>query len=975
MFVIGLAGLGLAGVPPAVAEEDRRSRTTAATEVLAQEGGERRAAAATQLSIDTSGQLMTTGQGPEAAGDFLGLGYDQPVKVSDGKIIVLDHPSRGGSVLSTYSHDALRNDKNVWDWKWYDPSVPWDYRTVPKNGKQLAESGLLRSHVAVTPGNIWFTVGEICPTDGPYNKGEYTCQSSLMRLGSDGTFTEVDRLAFAPDTRLDRALHSALATGEVNGKWYVAAGLSQYGVDLFDAETGGKIRRLFHHWNDFDTPIHWWERKAVTALAFGEYAPGKTGLAVGKIGYGDTVIDMVDDSLTNRLWGAEWVENNYDELTVPMSFDFGSFDGKNRTLAAGLRDGEKIRLYDAATGARTGQYDGVGPATSVRFFTGSDGTTRLAAAFDAGGEEDGRGEVLEKTGDRLKAVPLDSKGNTYAPVRDLEDIVPGYRALNLTVRNATGQPISAQFSSSPTPDAGCWLNTGVGSEPGIGNKEAVIAAGSSSPTMFTSFSTLAPDGACNDPLAERSFYLSVWPQGETSSSSLRETIKLTWQDGELRPESAGGARFSASVQLSDGGRVLGAAVVTIDAVSSPQLVTAPDIEGRRLTPAPAAGYTPPAVPSVNDPNLPIFRFTVTGAQWSVQGADAGLSEAVLPLLEVRASTDGQNWTSIGSLASPQAPSRAGDMVTSGSATFDWQKPAKGPDYKFFTVGVGETWSASPVAVDELLAPAAVPYSEIASVKWSPQTGGMAPSTVRNNGLDQAPVRPVIEAKANGLPISPSDPDLGRLYDQLIFRNSANELITGLIDPARYSTFKAVTPIRGQFANDGERMSAAAEEKWFYYSAAGASTAKLTVQLPAAGTDKAHLSNALDFTATQTRPTADTGTNGTQGVGFGNCPTACEIANPGGGPVIFEAPQGLASGIGVQFRALATTSMSSLPILSSGPLVPDGGHLTAVDMILDVSRASVKATDFNKGDRFVGSVVIRGDRVIIPNLLVELQKNG
>ena len=370
-------------------------------------------------------------------------------------------------------------------------------------------------------------------------------------------------------------------------------------------------------------------------------------------------------------------------------------------------------------------------------------------------------------------------------------MVPGYQPVGVQFRNDSSDEVNFSMSSSVQPEYGCFVNQELKGGRPVPTSPTRLAAGSSSAGFVAAAVT---DGDCA--LDQNHFYVTV-----THPSGLGEqTVKVKREAGTLRiTEQTGDGRYNLAIEAATESATpaLGNwTVVVTEKQPDATLSTAPTLSAERLTSAPKDGWVPANPPSVDDPTLPVFRFTVSGATWNVPGASGDRSHGELPPLIAEASQDGTTWTRIGHVVSATPAERDGDSVTIGEATFDWQRHPGTADYQHVRITNG-TGTSNTVQLGTVPIPAPLPEGSLAGLKalwYNPvsQVGAQP----RANMLDQAPIRFNVLNK-NSTAISPDDPVLGTAYDRVYYRDiDSQRLITGLLDPEHPEEYVAVSPVKG-----------------------------------------------------------------------------------------------------------------------------------------------------------------------------------
>jgi hypothetical protein len=918
--------LFIASAPAAQAEETTtaaETRTTNTPETTANAG------------LPTDAGITMPEKSNETTGDILGLGYEQRItleKIPEGKteVKIFEPASRGGGLLKSFPTKI-----SVTGW----PKSGITAQNPFFGGKAINDAEIPANRIAVAPDNKSIYVTEVRGKLVGNNGTMAPDGSYIFRYSPDGAFLNEKKFdGNAGITALDAAGGS------------LAVGLNRYGVRILDANTLQETHTIYGTWSGSGL----WNGDMVSAVKFGVDSSGRRVIAVSKFTYNDNALYVADVETGNTVRTANYRKQS-DKWEWAQSITFGRFGTDNEPAFAvgwaGPTSNNKATIYAASNDSELGSQNGDASVTALRLFTNADGKNVLGVVW----------------GENGKLIGSNSAGGleTLAETTSTDLVkrsVPGYRSLVLSVSNQAREKVQFQSFSGPSPAKGCWLNRElVGGSP-IPAGPVPISAGGVSSSFGVGQATAGDCGSAGVFFGDVSL-----PDG-----SGRQLVKVVVDGNTPRiVEQGGNGRFVFDITPAGVGGLLGAWTLTVREQNTGDLMVQapPTVTGERLTPAAAEGWKP--TDQIDDPSRPVYRFTVSGPQWRVPGADAGLTETVLPGMQAEGSVDGSTWVSLGALVPGTAPSRNGQYVTLGDATFDWQtsNAPSAPDYKHFRVSAGDEalygdTSSVPVNVDTLSAPAE--FTQVQSIKISSAT-----QSVRPNGVDEITSRFSLVDK-NATVLDPGAYET--LYDRVYFRDGVTKaLLTGLNDPANPGQQVAVSPLRGMFANDGTQLMGA-DSRNIYVSATNPSAK------PPVATFKPTGSATTTVTATffqgqpfiLDRSTLTAEGTGASGFQIGNCAEgACTIGSPTPTtPTLFAAGE---DKIGLQLRTQAVTGSSSLPLGDAN--TPAEKHALGFNG-LDIRTNKAYLSDpnaFGFNGTFTTTVITHGERLHPNNIIVKAKE--
>ena len=780
---------------------------------------------------------------------------------------------------------------------------------------------------------------------------------------------------------------TSLATGVVGGQTLIAVGLSDEGIFIFNDQLQ-QVAQL----GDFSAPDD--SQTPVTSLAFGaSTGPGEDGmLAVGLespyrmyVGY-----HLNPDGTKKSVWVTPVGEVPGD---VAMGATYAHLGG--RLVAVFTRsDGDVIALDpdtgDLITDLPGGLRSGLAlELSALTPWDGGPGDQDLAVGMNGG---TGVAEVLKDEDGTLERVPFAPNDTTSGTLDQLYNWWPGYGAGRLQVADNSAGPVQIAMASRPDPQYGCWLNTSVtGGPSAFPAADTPVAAGATSPDYFAAALTAGPDGSCAaaqpGSKGERAAYVIIAPAGDSADEHI---VKLTSAaDGVLSIDSQVGGYLNATLtQVSPTPGSWGTWQLAVTGGGAPAAPAAPAVTGYRLTAAPdPANYQPPVSPAANDPCRPVYRFDVTGAQWT-NVTSAGQVSAQLPPMTAQGSTDGgATWQNLGQLMPATAPTVTTDgTVTLGPASFFFQnaagtatapgvwtsdQPSMCPDSGQAPVTevrvVSGGLASTPVTLADPKAPpldSTYPTAVQGVAGGSPDGNGGAAAVLRADGVDEAGL--TLQLKPNG---GGSVPATDPRYNLLYYRDDVTKaLVTGLYQPGDYAGYTGIGP----YAADGS----AGQPTRNYLATTSTAPGQLDPMMNDTGTVTAYAGSSFAV-AGSSNPLTPAGASITGGIGITGCatsPTAvCTLAVPAGmAPALYQAG-GPASGpvTGLLLSATAITGRASLPLQTG---TANTHRLGSAPLTVTPSQAKLTDTSqFFPSDTVDTSLVTAGQ--LVPVLSVPVGGGG
>ncbi|WP_308797495.1 hypothetical protein [Agromyces silvae] len=910
---------------PAIAAEPRTDATieeaaghevpAPATDVSAAESSTSAAAAVLPSSAG-----VTVAGGNSVAVDVLGVGYEQVVRLNGSRVEVAEPVTRGGAVVRSFEVGASQAWPRLWD-------IPMFYGGVNMADRVTGHSA---SRVAVAGGFIY--VSNLRTKDGGPFVPKVVDGSVVRKYTPDGV--QVGERVFPGVFAV-----TSLAGFEHEGKPYLAIGLNYSGVRIADPTVPWlpDVHALMEHFKGPDRfgslPTN--ERDQITELGFGVVG-GRVQLMVGVL-TGDMPALLAFDANTGQeLWTKNLRPNDPARFEWPQEVEFSPYEVNGRVqIAVGWPTLGRLSFMDAVDGTDRGDIEG-GVVGTVRFFTEASGEPRVGYRH---GRAEGWSSHVAKHDPAGRPVVIENGAE-----RDLEWMVPGYRAWSVQIENRSRSEVALRTFASPTRAEGCWRNTQLGGAAApLPAQLTKIPVGSSAGPFATAQVTFGDSCGDNPGL----FYAQLEAVGE---SGHRQVVQFQAEKYTVSvKDQVGTGRLVAHVEPVG---LHGFRIVIANRHAVPTILDAPTIEASRLTPAPVD-----AVPtsSPDDPSRPVYRFAVSGTAWQVPGATADLTSVTLPLPVAEGSVDGVTWNALGTLASPLTPTLEGERVTLGHSVFDWQtSPDAKRDYRYFRVVVGGRTSAV-VDAHALEAPPAT--TQVAR----PNLSGTG--TPRANGLDQAPMRvTLLNSSSQGLDTETH----ADLYRRIYFRDPSTEsLITGLGDPADPNQLVMFSLQPGQYANEGLSAAAGSSIGVSFSMKSTQQNRQVKALLRTDGAKTAPPSHSLPL-----RPMANTlltdGT-GAGGLAVGSCDERgwdpCALMDPAAGAALHSLT---GTTVSVQFRTIALPGTASLP-LAQQDHVAEQLRLVSDRLLYDGTRALLSnPNQFGQYAAITTDLIARGQRVLVEN---------
>jgi hypothetical protein len=923
------------------------------------------------LDQDLSSALPNLNYG-QAVGDFTGAGHDQLAYALNGQLMIANPNKFGGQVGKTTATDlqATPNDgftqcsrntcssEPVWQDSWYSA-----------NGSTY---GMTSVKVAASASNIYMAGAT---WNGQYGGGY---QLHLYKLPHDGSCASASCAQATADlpsqynwsdfwtSETRTIVATSLTVGVVGGRTLIAVGLSDYGIYVFDDNLN-----VVAHITDMGVGGTPPTQTPVTALAFGPpTGPGQGGvLAMGDESPGPDNLygyHLNPDGTEASHWGgggagvvlsAAVAQINGQQMAV-----FGSWDPRGLALVGAFPmsgtggPGIGWSWPDSQAGAMP---SGITPLTPWNADPGNQ--ELVVGSYD--GTDD---RVLQDQDGTAAYVPfapptaVNPDGATTGTANQVYQWWPGYGLGVLQVADGSAGPVDIAMASRPDPGYGCWLDIGLDhpSVPAFPDSDTRVDAGTTSAGYLIAALT---GGDCasaqKDSASEHATYVVITPAGDSADEHIVKLVSAA--DGTLSIAAQAGGDLTATVQqLPQPGGLWGTWQLTVSGGSTPAASAAPSVVGYRLTAAPdPANYQPPTSPAADDPCRPVYRFDVTGAQWT-HVASAGQQTAQIPAMTAQGSSDGgKTWADLGQLMPATHPAVAADgTVTLGPASFFFQNtpgtatppgvwtspeasqcPAAGTAPVTEVRVVSGGLASSPVMLADPKAPplnggpGATPVDGLQAV---PDGDGGAAAMPLADGVDQAGLTLQLIPSGGGS-IDSSDPRYSLVY----YRDDATKaLVTGLYQPGAYADYVSV----GHYAADGE----AGEPNRNWLVTTSTAPGNLDAVMNDSGTTTPSSGSASQpfKVAAYSNPLTPVGT-ATGGIGITGCtasPTGtCTLAVPAAtAPALYQAGDPADGPVtGLQFSVTAITGRVSLPLQVGTANAHNLGTAP-----LDVTASQAKLTD-------------------------------
>ena len=783
--------------------------------------------------VDISSSMPQTMR-DDLTGDFLGRGYDQRMRAEDTNLNIYDAPALGGKQLrSTPTDLGLTPDPVTYPcgingsqicnshlWAQYGQASTnscsgcfqafWNVfhlNTIylARNGQNLFMTGT-KGNSTISGSSQYQNLLYVLPPDG--SCASAGCAEATVSLPN--IFNQCG--SCVGEVRTIGV--TALAAGNVGGTPYLAVGLSDDGVQIYNVSnpSSPQLTDTF-----VGTATGDGSQAPPTALA---WDPSGSGLlAIGVISWADEgfFVNINSNGKVQGSWLA-WNQHGGDGLVpAPFSVAFGQGGVDGKVVAFGMREGDgsgTLRLVDpTVSGAETGQVAGTtdpGPngaiiaVNPIPRFDGTAGGSDFAVSYQTQSAPafGGEGGLLRRDGpegDDLTALPViagASNANTVAPDWDtFRKWYPGIKEGRFQVTNTSAEPMTVALKASPNPGSGCWY------APSWADAQAFPAGGISVPGGQTSavfpmgaYTAGSGGGCAVDPTTNPANttgtwrgYLVITPVNHPADARL-VGLRLN-RDGLTVDvtDQAGGATTASIAYTGNHLAAFGLWNITVATPAAPTPVGSPTVIAARVTPA------------VVTANSPVYRFDVTGATYSLPTPYP--NQLVVPPLIVQG-FNGTSWTTLGTLIPATEPTITGSTLTLGPATFWWENPtgAGQPTYQQIRVSLGPAGTpTTPVTLASLTAP---PDPTNVSGPQIAATGTLQNAEPVDSGLDQAPLSVQVLSEINGAtgPALPSDdPSYQRIY----YRDSALNLITNLhLTGADPNNFIGVSPNAGAYPNNG-----------------------------------------------------------------------------------------------------------------------------------------------------------------------------
>lgn len=885
-------------------------------------------------SLPPSAGLTVPGQRNEVASDVLGRGYEQVIRLNDSKVEIVEPSTRGSQVIRSFEVGASAE----WPSNHYPPLGS---TRLFFGGKNIAEK--LEDHsasrLAVAGGHIY--VSNVRSRKQGIDKGEKLVEdgSVIKKYSANGALLNTREEA------TDYAV-TALDAFVWQNETYLAIGLNTTGVRVVktNVDRMPDVYTAFTGWNGRGKVLDQ-ARDQVSDVKLGTDGDGRLLLAAGRMTSEGAALEVADLAAKKVIW----TQNHRPAGVVsewPGVMSFGAFGPEGRQhLAVGWPSIGRLNVYDTSTGKEVGAWQG-DRVNVVRFFTDAFGEPRI-------GFRSGAGEMMRAHIARIDASGSFAVVETVAGL-ELEYMVPGYRAYSMQVENRSRAEISIKGYTGPTRVNGCWLAGALKGVAGTLPTQAVRIKAGAKGGPYASAHRLSGEQCWSG--SPGVFYLQVELPGEPGHRRIVQ-VQGEWRGLQIK-EQVGSGRLTVHLEPHDV-RVdgyFGARLVVTDRYAAPELTGTPKLEAIRLTPAPATGRAP--TDRVDDPARPVHRFTVSGVSWQVPGAGDDLTEAVLPLPTAEGSVDGRTWHSLGTVASPVAPSRDGDRVTMGDALFDWQTtPGATNDFRYFRVKTGAQMYSNTVDVHPLPVPAATTLVTGVSI--------VEAGAPRANGLDQSPMRVSLIDGA----LRPMDPVVNaELYRRIYFRDATTQaLITGLGDPSDPSQLVMFSLRPGQYANETGGSEASTSIGAYFSTRSTQPGRKVKAMFKHNAISYAALEGVAPLSPVANLLVPAQGSTGTGGVSISKCLEGpCTLADPERAPALHSLTS---SSVSVQLRSILVQGGASLPLIDPHHY---GDELTIAkdSFTYQGSRATLRnpgGLGYNAA--IAGQLITHGERVALESLYV------
>jgi hypothetical protein len=886
----------------------------------------------------------------DLTGDFLGRGYDQRMRAEGSNLNIYDSPSRGGAQLRSTPTDLVIAGGGV-DYgcgsfmgaEQYCSAFPWAqyghegdsacsgcfqflWAAYELNTIYLARNNQ-NIFMAGTQGNGFDELG--------LRSGDTAYRNWLYVLPGDGSCASascaISRIRLPDAYNLCggcsggvRAIQAtSLAAGTIGGTPYLAVGLSDNGVQIYNVSnpSSPQLTATFTGMATGDG-----SQTPPTALAWDPSGSGT--LAVGVISWADEgfFIHVNNNGNVQPNWLA-WSQHGGDALVpAPFSAAFGQRQNGNPVVAFGMREGDgsgDVRLVDpTASGAETNQLaeSSTGPGASAiiainpipRFDGTASGSDYAVSYQDGTNVGTGFGGLLrwDGTSSGLTFLPVTSGSpNTISPDWvSFREWYPGIKEGRFQVANTSGEPIRVGLQASANPGLGCWYAPSWADAPAFPTAGVTVNGGQTSTIYTMGAYTAGANGGCNnaaDPTGTWRGYLVITPVNHPADSRL-VGLRLNRDMTVDVDDQAGGGSTTVSITQTAQLAAFGLWNITVDTPAAPTPVGSPTVAAARITPA---DFT--AGP-------PVYRFDVTDATYQLPTPYP--NQLVLPPMQVQGSVNGTSWTQLGTLIPRTEPTIVnganGSQLALRPATFWWENPAGQPAYQQIRVSLGPAGAPSPAITLSGLPAPPDPTNVSGPVIAATSTDRTARPV--DSGLDQAPLSVQVLAEINGStgpPLPFTDPS----YQRIFYRDNNNALITNLLlTGANPNSFLGVSPYAGAYPNNGSVTSGQPGTFAGFHYVSTTSTLDQTITGYIAGGTTSPLPSApIDVQASGISPVTSA-TSAANGISLATCAdftgsNLCRLfpISPGQPGLYLDTSNGVR--LGMLTASPATTSAASLPL--------------------------------------------------------------
>jgi hypothetical protein len=927
----------------------------------------------------------------DLTGDFLGRGYDQRMRAEVSNLNIYDSPSRGGARLRStpldlfcapdtggvsYQPDGYRNPVTLYTWAYYGH----ESSSACANCFQALFLAYHLNTIYLAHNNdalfIAGTKGLTLPGgDPPYSNLLYVVPPDGSCASASCAWHQVELPNQYQNSNgaIVRAIGvTSLAAGYVGTVPYLAVGLSDYGVQIYNV--AGGTPRLTSTFTGTATGDG--SQAPPTALA---WDPSGSGLlAVGVISWANEgfFVQVNPDGTLPSNW-LTWAHQGTDTLVPsPLSAAFGWREDGSPVVAFGMSDGSLQLVDPKATGTETnalavssapgGAIVAVNP---IPRFDGTAGGSDYAVSNQTGIYGDnvlaGTGGLLrwDGTSSGLTARPVSAVSpNTVSPDWDsFREWYPGIKEGRFQVSNTSGEAVTVALHALPSPCYGCWYAPSWADAPAFPQAGITLAAGQSSQIYTMGAYTAGAQGGCaaTDPTGLWLGYLAITPVSHPADTLL-VGLRLNRDMTVDVKDQAGGSTTVSITNAHNQLAAFGLWTITVGTPPAPTPQPSPTVTGSRMTPADWPG---PAV----------YRFDVTGANYQLPAPYQFGNQVMVPPLLVQGSVDGNSWTSLGTLVpatqpavtagSPSSPA----ALTLGAATFWWENPAGQPAYRYIRVGLGPAGVPSQVTLAALSPPA--DETNLSGPQIAPTSVGGAAAPVAS-GVDQAPLAvQVLDANSNPLP------DTDASYQRIFYRDAAGNLITNLfLTGADPTGFIGVSPYAGAYPNDGSVTKGRPAVAGTYHYVSTTNTHDQDIYGYVGGALNGGVPAPSQKIPVLALSIGLLGSSSSQGISLTGCAdftnsSLCRLVPTAALPALFldlDPIKGVQ--IGILTAVQATTSVASLPLQQSAAA---GEHQLA-SALLTVSDPDTAATlsgtsPFVSGDQVDTYLVAHGVLVPVVNI--------